>query len=160
MKIRRVVPVLLMLLIAQAAFAQSSVTRRTTQTPGPRGVQLVPGNISSGGTQPPATTPRAVVIVPERPKTKAELEALDRRTLAFQRAQAEKGSATAQYDLGKRYLTGKGVEKDLETARHWFKLSADNGNIMSAAKLAELEKKPVEKPAEPKPEEEKPADQK
>ena len=41
------------------------------------------------------------------------------------RKRAESGDATAQYGLGKCYLTGEGVKKDKEEAVKWFLKSAE-----------------------------------
>ncbi|MBI3875696.1 MAG: SEL1-like repeat protein [Verrucomicrobia bacterium] len=51
---------------------------------------------------------------------------------------AESGSAQAQYDLGLRYLTGDGVEKDDGKAREWLQKSADGGNAQARNKLNSL----------------------
>ena len=42
----------------------------------------------------------------------------------------------AQYNLGLAYSTGKGVPRDTEEANKWFKLAAENGNIMAKLVLA------------------------
>ena len=43
------------------------------------------------------------------------------------RLAAEKGHATAQYNLGIKYQTGDGVEKDSAEAAKWYLLAADQG---------------------------------
>jgi uncharacterized protein len=45
------------------------------------------------------------------------------RTLA-----AEQGYATAQTNLGCKYLDGEGVAQDDQRAIHWFRLAAEQGN--------------------------------
>ena len=37
---------------------------------------------------------------------------------------AEQGNASSQFQLGRMYLAGEGVEQDFEQARRWFRLSA------------------------------------
>src|SRR5438128_1506632 len=66
-----------------------------------------------GGILPPPSAPRPaspaprLVTLPVQPSLdKAELE---RRVIAFQKKRAEEGSASAQYELGLRYLKGEGV---------------------------------------------------
>ncbi len=90
-----------------------------------------------------APVPRPLLVntnvIPE--KTKAQKDEMVRKTIAFQKKQAEAGAPTAQYDLGVRYLNGDGVEKDSELARKWLNASATNGNTQAAKKLLELEKK-------------------
>ena len=44
---------------------------------------------------------------------------------------AEQNEDMAQYNLGLAYSTGKGVPRDTEEANKWFKLAAENGNIMA-----------------------------
>jgi len=55
---------------------------------------------------------------------------------------AEKGNASAQYDLGFYYYHGSdGFEKDLKKALEWFLKSAHQGNRNAQYKLAEMYKK-------------------
>ncbi|MGM9638687.1 MAG: tetratricopeptide repeat protein [Butyricicoccaceae bacterium] len=49
---------------------------------------------------------------------------------------AKQNEDTAQYNLGLAYSTGKGVPRDPEEANKWFKLAAENGNIMAKMILA------------------------
>ncbi len=50
-------------------------------------------------------------------------------------AAAEAGSATAQYDIGKRYERGDGVEADDFIALRWFRRAAENGHGPAALDL-------------------------
>ncbi len=68
-------------------------------------------------------------------KTQAEKNEILRKTIESQKTRAEAGSASAQYDLGVRYLDGNGVEKNLELAKKWLELSAKQGNSQAAKKL-------------------------
>lgn len=61
-----------------------------------------------------------------------------RRVVEFQTKRAEGGSAQAQYDIGLRYLTGDGVERDETKAREWLQKSADGGNNQAKRKLETL----------------------
>jgi TPR repeat protein len=75
-------------------------------------------------------------VVPFKPSLdKAELE---QHVVAFQKQRALEGSESAQYELGIRYLSGEGVEKDPKAARYWLKLSAQGGNRQARVKLQEL----------------------
>jgi len=47
---------------------------------------------------------------------------------------AEAGDAGAQYDLGRRYVHGRGVDRNLASARHWFIQASENGH-RGAARL-------------------------
>ena len=48
------------------------------------------------------------------------------------------GSALYQYRMGRRYITGNGVEKDPAKARDMFQKAADQGNEEAAAELKKL----------------------
>jgi TPR repeat protein len=63
-----------------------------------------------------------------------------RKTIEFQKRRAEEGSATAQYDLGMRYLKGDGVEQNEAKGRELLEASAKNGFNPAAKKLEELAK--------------------
>lgn len=72
-------------------------------------------------------------------KAKAERDAATRRAVEFQRKRAEGGSATAQYGLGIRYLSGDGVEVNLAEARKWLGAAAQQDHVWAKKKLAELD---------------------
>lgn len=69
-----------------------------------------------------------------------KLSAADVKALEFQVKRAQEGSASAQYDLGIRYLDGKGVERNEDKALEWLKKSAAQDNIPAKQKLKELGK--------------------
>jgi hypothetical protein len=58
--------------------------------------------------------------------------------LKLDQEKAAEGSALYQYRLGRRYLTGNGVEMDLLKAHELFKKAADQGNEEAAAELRNL----------------------
>ena len=105
--------------------------------------------------QVPSPTPPGQVFVPAAPvdpeKARAEKEAMTKRTVEFQKKRAEAGSATAQYDLGLRYLKGEGVEKNLVEARKWFEAAAKQGHPFAAKKLEEIKDLPELKAPTPAP---------
>ena len=116
----------------------SGLTRRIVMSPGPQ-LFLIPSNAV------PARTPAPVTVVrlstpASPPKSATDRDELFNRTLAFQKQQAEAGSPSFQYALGLRYLSGDGVEKNSETARHWFDLAAKQGNQQASKKMEELNK--------------------
>ena len=45
------------------------------------------------------------------------------------RVRAEAGDAEAQYNLGFRYATGRGVPQDDAEAARWYRLAADQGHV-------------------------------
>jgi len=75
---------------------------------------------------------------------KAKQETL-KKTIEFEKKNAEKGSAWAQYSLGLRHLTGDGVEKDEVAARKWLEAAAKNDDSRAKKKLEELNEKQKKK---------------
>ena len=85
---------------------------------------------------PPPPPPRT------EPYTLAEaLEALKRQdyktAATAYKELVEKGDADAQVGLGMLYMTGQGVEKDINRAIEWFRLAAAQGNRFAQNKLGE-----------------------
>jgi TPR repeat protein len=79
-------------------------------------------------------------------KERAARERAEQKSIEFEKQRAEKDYGWAQYALGVRYLTGKGVEKDAELARQWLEKAAKNGESQAVKKLAELDKQQGEVP--------------
>lgn len=112
-------------------------TLKTAPQPGlDQAPSAAPANPAAGAARPARIVTNTV---PE--KTKEQKAETVRKTVEFQKKRADAGAPTAQYDLGIRYLTGDGVEKDGELARKWLKAAATNGNSQAVKKLAELDKK-------------------
>ncbi len=111
-------------------FAQiSSVTRRTTQAPGPVNY-FFPSN----------TAAKSVVMVapPVVVVTSATKEEQEIKIIAFQKKNAADGLPSAQFDLGMRFLTGNGVEKNPATARKWLEAAAKQGHTQAARQIETL----------------------
>ena len=51
---------------------------------------------------------------------------------------ALQGIAPSQYNLGRMYQWGKGVEKDLQQARFWFQKAIDNGHEKAKEALTKI----------------------
>jgi TPR repeat protein len=51
---------------------------------------------------------------------------------------AEQGNAVAQFNLGNRYLNGRGVTQDNKTAFKWYKLAAEQGDAWAQSILASM----------------------
>jgi len=49
---------------------------------------------------------------------------------------ADQGSASAEFNLGKAYILGEGVEKNNVEAAKWFRRSAEHGHVLSQFHLA------------------------
>lgn len=122
------------------------VQQPSVAQPPPSAVALPPGPAVMA--PPPAPAPTEADLA----KIAAEKKAADQRVLEFQIKRAEAGSPTAQYELGIRYLTGKGVEKNPVDARKWLEASAKQDNVWAKRKLKELDEHPeaTAKPVEVK----------
>lgn len=69
-----------------------------------------------------------------------EQASVESRTVEFLKTRARDGSEWACCELGKRYLSGKGVDKDIEEAKRLFKRAADRGHQAARAELERLER--------------------
>ena len=63
----------------------------------------------------------------------------DSAAVNWQIKRASEGYASAQFDLGMRYLEGKGIEQDEERGKRLIKSSADQGYAFAIKKLKTLE---------------------
>ena len=93
---------------------------------------------SGASAQPAASSVRrpaetAVSAVPTQ-----SAEETRRKVVESQMRRATNGSAQAQYDLGLRYLSGDGVDKDEAKGREWLEKSAQGGNKEAERKLQTL----------------------
>lgn len=75
---------------------------------------------SSAETTPGGQTPNATAQTQKEPESPSP-------SLASLREKAEKGDAKAQYELGRVYANGTGVEKNTMEALKWFRSSAEQG---------------------------------
>jgi TPR repeat protein len=107
----------------------------STQPPAPSTAGLPPGPTI---TAPPTLVPTASAA--ETAKAASEKEATLKRVIEFQKKRALGGSASAQYNLGVRYLEGEGVAKDLAEACKWLRAAAKQDYTWAKRKLVELEK--------------------
>jgi hypothetical protein len=60
------------------------------------------------------------------------------RRIRLEMLDAEKGRASAQFMLGRRYLYGDGIAEDEDLARHWLESAAAQGNPDAQATLLVL----------------------
>lgn len=70
--------------------------------------------------------------------TPGVLKGMENRPLSTVETQAERGDASAQYEMGMAYLGGNFVEKDLSKAAQWFHLAAFQGDVRSMVRLGYL----------------------
>ncbi|MEW6303793.1 MAG: SEL1-like repeat protein [Verrucomicrobiota bacterium] len=101
-----------------------------------KGLPAMDAEMASAPKAKASAPPPAMVRTPAAPTQTAE-ETL-RKVIASQRARAEAGYATSQYDLGMRYLTGDGVELNLAEGRKWIEKAAGNGHSLAIQKLNQL----------------------
>jgi hypothetical protein len=93
----------------------------------------------------PGQQPVAVQAAPARPLTEAEQARLrlqkdknEVKQFEFYKRRAEEGSDDAQYQLGLRYLAGKGTPPENKLAREWLEKASKQGHKQAAQKLTEL----------------------
>ena len=55
--------------------------------------------------------------------------------------EAERGNATAQNDIGVKYITGEGVPQNIERGKAWLRKSAAQGNEIAKTNLAYVEER-------------------
>ena len=61
----------------------------------------------------------------------------DEEAVSYYRKAAEQGSADGQFGLGSMYSIGEGVKKDLDTARRWIRMAADQGHKQAVCVMAQ-----------------------
>jgi TPR repeat protein len=109
--------------------------------------ESVSGRYNESSAQTQTVAPVRPVVVP----TEAQKAETDAKVIAWQIKQSAAGFASAQYDLGVRYLTGTGVEKDLDKAISLLESAAKQNHSLAQKRLsiALLEKEVLaaEKPA-------------
>jgi len=66
------------------------------------------------------------------------LQKAESNRVAFAWQQATNGQASGEYDLGLRFLEGRGVEKDERQARIWLEKAAGKGHTYAKRALANL----------------------
>lgn len=125
---------------AQYLAPRQYLRRLDPNTPSPRPANppapaLPPGPMVT----PPPAFPATSVATNTNARARAEQLEAQKRAVEALRKRAEAGSASAQYELGMRYLTGKGVTTNLVEARKWFEAAARQGDYWAKKKLAELE---------------------
>ena len=84
------------------------------------------------------TVSAAAVAGPLEDANAAHEKGDDATALRLTRAEAEHGSADAQYNLGVIYFTGQGVPRDDTEAAKWFRLAADQGDATAQYNLGAL----------------------
>ncbi len=60
------------------------------------------------------------------------------KALGLWKTSAEKGNADAQYQLGRMYQLGQGVEQSDRVAKSWYRLAAAGGNNVAKSRLSRM----------------------
>lgn len=71
-------------------------------------------------------------------KSEQERITMAPKVLAYQFQQASNGLGSFQLIVGKRYLTGDGVETNLNLARHWLRAACTNGEFQASNLLLKV----------------------
>jgi TPR repeat protein len=90
---------------------------------GGTGVLNAENRPSLGQDSSPQTTERSTAV------TSKEAASQENEEVGRLRLAAEGGDHNAQFQLGVRYATGKGVAHDDAQAAHWIRKAADQGNL-------------------------------
>ena len=83
----------------------------------------------------------------EEAKAQIQKDKNDVKQFDFYKRRADEGSDDAQYQLGLRYLSGKGTDKNEKQGREWLAKAAKQGHAQATKKLAELGPEPASAPA-------------
>lgn len=78
---------------------------------------------------------------------RAPVDEKERKVFAFHKKRAEGGSVSSQYEVGSRYVAGKGVEQSRTEAIKWLEKSLKQGNRKAATKLDQAKRMPPDPPA-------------
>src|SRR5688500_12022374 len=85
----------------------------------------------------PAAAARALTPA-EAAKAQLETDKNAVKQFDFYKRRADEGSDHAQYELGLRYLAGKGTKADAKLGREWLAKAAKQGHTQATKKLTEL----------------------
>lgn len=140
--------------LASPAFGQYSartLTRRIVPPPAAQGTQPAPQQPEQPAV-PQAPVPQQPLVRVPPPivpaATPEQKDAAEKKLIEWQKQRAQSGSDNAQYELGVRYLTGKGVEQNDAEAKKWLQKAAAQGHSQAKRKLEELNKKAAESTAQ------------
>ena len=131
---------LLLVTVALAAavpsFAQYSATKLTRKVVPQQPAQ--PARPAPQFSAPPAAAAPRELTPAEAAKAQIKQDKNDVKQFEFYKRRAEEGSDDAQYQLGVRYLAGKGTPKDEKLGREWLGKAAKQGHALATKQLAEL----------------------
>lgn len=123
---------------------QTKEALKSGAAPGEKPAEPAPASASTPTPIPPPATPPPQVTTTSkpltvvRPKPKSDKDSPTQKLINFQRQRAMSGQASAQYDLGMRYLNGDGLEENAEEGRKWIEKAAKQEYTLAVKKLEEL----------------------
>lgn len=133
---KTLVLVTLAMTVAIPSFAQYSATRLTRKVVPQQPAQ--PARPAPQYAAPQPAAPPRELTPEEAAKAQLKQNKNDVKQFEFYKRRAGEGSDDAQYQLGLRYLTGKGTKKDEKLGREWLGKAAKQGHAQASKKLEEL----------------------
>lgn len=76
---------------------------------------------------------------PVQQLTDEQKRATQSKVIAYQLSQASNGYPSFQYEIGKRFLNGDGVEANRDLALHWLRAACTNGNEQASNLLVKAQ---------------------
>ena len=119
------------------SFAQYSA-RTLTRKVVPQPAQPAPARPAPQYVAPAPAAPARPPTPAEAAKIKADKSKNEVKQFDFYKRRAEEGSDHAQYELGLRYLNGKGTDPNEKLGREWLAKASKQGHTQATKKLAEL----------------------
>jgi TPR repeat protein len=99
-----------------------------------------PAQPQPSGTVAPVPPPVPGSAPADPAKAQADKQEAAKRTVEILKKGAQAGSASAQYELGKRCLAGDGVETNRVEARKWFEAAAKQEHEGAVTRLKQMDK--------------------
>jgi TPR repeat protein len=127
----------------QAYYSPRRITQRiapppAAPQPAPQPQAAPPQYYAPQYSAPAVPVVRAPLSPAEAAKAEAQKQKNEEKQFEYFKKRAEEGSDHAQYEVGIRYLAGKGVPADEKLGKEWLAKAAKNGNTPAGRKLAEL----------------------
>lgn len=82
--------------------------------------------------------PALPTLQDKRPAVDKQLDEWDAREIEGLRAEAERGDAQAQFEIGFRYFSGDGLGQDFATAAEWWLKAAAQDHVAAQVNLAQM----------------------
>lgn len=127
------------LILGVPAYAQYSAKSLTRKIVPPQQQPAQPARPAPGYAAPAQQPAQPRELTAEEAKKAAlQQNKNDVKQFDFYKRRAEEGSDDAQFQLGMRYLAGRGVEKNEKLGREWLEKAAKQGHVEAKKRLSEL----------------------